>query len=359
MGADSLRIAFSNAGDIWKIGIDGNTLRQITFGAGGAAQPAWSGEAIAFSAPVSDVQTDIFSIDDAGIGPAQNLTNHLSDASTDPASAHRVTDRVHGLAEPAGGVRHEPRRERRARGDAEQPVRRNPDMGGHHAHPVRRRQPSELYVVGTGDNAVARVTETAVSERDPATTEGIVAPFAVSTQPADGDASPSVGETLHAYQPVWIGTLPMTTSYAWQQCAADGTACAPIPGAERILVHADGGGRRSPIGVVAVGDEPWRDQARPLRVGARTRGRAGEHVAARRRRARHSRAWSSAVASNGCLDRRAGSFTYQWRRCDGPDGDEGGAMLGHRRRLAHQLHPTDADVGHELRVSVTASASHG
>ena len=54
--------------------------------------------------------------------------------------------------------------------------------------------PAELYGVGAGGGAVARLTETVASEQSPSTTGGTVAPFAQSAPAIDGGDAPSVGD---------------------------------------------------------------------------------------------------------------------------------------------------------------------
>ena len=53
-----------------------------------------------------------------------------------------------------------------------------------------------------------------------------------------------VGETLSATTGTWTGTAPITYTYRWQRCRADGTACATLAGergSHYTLVAADEG----------------------------------------------------------------------------------------------------------------------
>src|SRR5262249_40622288 len=156
-------------------------------------------------------------------------------------------------------------------------------------------------------------------------------------------------------QPVWIGTLPMTTTFQWERCTGNGVGCIAIPGANEAAYTAtdadvadfltvvqtatNAGGTRS---ITLAPTNPVRpalpvNSILPTLDGTTQSGQA------------------LVVTSNGVWSGSPTGFAYQWRRCDGPDGNEGGSCSDVPGATAATYVLTGADVGSELRVSVTAA----
>ena len=55
----------------------------------------------------------------------------------------------------------------------------------------------------------------------------------LNSRPPTISGSATVGSTLTAAVGNWVGTAPITYSFAWQRCDADGNACKPISGATK------------------------------------------------------------------------------------------------------------------------------
>ncbi|HEX6714468.1 MAG TPA: hypothetical protein VF066_13835 [Thermoleophilaceae bacterium] len=58
-------------------------------------------------------------------------------------------------------------------------------------------------------------------------------PVAVTNTTTSGGGAPAVGDQLHGSNGAWAGD-GLSFTYQWMRCAADGTACLPIPGATGV-----------------------------------------------------------------------------------------------------------------------------
>jgi hypothetical protein len=173
------------------------------------------------------------------------------------------------------------------------------------------------------------------------------------------------GQTLTTTNGTWSGTTPLSFQYRWLRCDTsgggnNGVNCATIPGETRktlVLTRADVGHRiRSRvIASNADGTSSANSNATPGVV--QPSSTAGRPVVA-------SQPTVSGTPQEGqTLTANRGSWTggqpqtyvYQWRRCDGNGGncvDIAGATASTYRAQA-------ADIGHTLRVRVTARNSVG
>jgi hypothetical protein len=109
------------------------------------------------------------------------------------------------------------------------------------------------YTLGSADvgnvvRSVVTATDTAGSTDQPSAVTGTVtaAPSLapVATAPASITGTPANGQTLTAVNGTWTGAPPITYTYAWQLCDANGAACAPVAGATAqtfVLTTATGG----------------------------------------------------------------------------------------------------------------------
>ena len=166
-----------------------------------------------------------------------------------------------------------------------------------------------------------------------------------------------VGETLTSSTGSWTGTPTITFAYAWQRCDGGGASCAPIGGAtSATYVVADddlgstlrvevtgtnGDGSASAVSAqTAAVTEPTApvNTAEPVISGSTVEGATLTTTTG---------TWTGA----GTI-----SYAYQWVRCgvDGglPDGSNCPSLAG-ATTTSYTL--TGDDVGHRLRVQVTAS----
>jgi hypothetical protein len=177
-----------------------------------------------------------------------------------------------------------------------------------------------------------------------------------NTSPPTISGTAQKGQRLHADPGSWSGSQPMSFDYRWQRCNASGDSCANISGAtghDYVLTSADvgntvrvvitahnsagmGTAASSPTAVVAAPQAPA-STAPPTISGTPQLGQ-------------------TLTASPGSwTGPQPITLSYQWRRCDqfgGSCGDIAGAA-----GQTYQL--TSADVGHSLRVRVTAKNQFG
>src|SRR4051795_2195943 len=173
------------------------------------------------------------------------------------------------------------------------------------------------------------------------------------------------GQTLETSNGSWSGTAPITFRYRWLRCGmggggVNGVNCSTIPGETRrtlVLRRADVGHRiRSRvIASNADGTASANSNATPGVVQASST--AGPPVN------KSPPAISGAPQQNQTLSATTGTwnggkpqaYAFQWRRCD----SVGGSCVDISGARASTYVPTADDLGHALRVRVTAGNSLG
>jgi hypothetical protein len=189
----------------------------------------------------------------------------------------------------------------------------------------------------------------------PVTSEVLPLPPASLTAPSIKGA-PLEGQKLTALDGTWEGD-PTSFAYAWEDCNGAGTACTRVTGAGgstyelqssdvghtvRVVVTASnaGGSGKAISAATATVQEPVPappvDTALPIVSGAAIEGQ-------------------TLSASNGSWENGPSAFSYQWEDCAAA-GRSCTQILG-ATRSTHRL--VAADVGHTVRVLVTASNAGG
>jgi hypothetical protein len=183
----------------------------------------------------------------------------------------------------------------------------------------------------------------------------VVAPIAppANVAPPAISGTPREGETLVATTGAWSGS-PTAFAYQWERCAADGSGCTPLPGADetayvldvsdagstvRVLVTASnsaGASTASSAPTPVVLPLPPRSTSPPLVTGE---ARLGETLTAT------PGSWSGTPTSVG----------YEWQRCEA----DGAACVGIGGAVAEAYAPGNEDLGRRLRVVVTAANAGG
>jgi hypothetical protein len=168
------------------------------------------------------------------------------------------------------------------------------------------------------------------------------------------------GETLTASSGSWTGTPPISFAFAWERCDAAGAGCAAIPGASgashavvaddigstlrvrETATNAEGSDsvQSAPTAVVTAQVAPV-NTAEPLISGSAVEG-------------------STLSTSTGTWSGTSISYAYQWVRCPAggglPDGSDCPSIPG---ATSSSYTLGTADIGHRLRVQVTASNTTG
>ncbi|HZR93923.1 MAG TPA: hypothetical protein VFA44_16120 [Gaiellaceae bacterium] len=178
----------------------------------------------------------------------------------------------------------------------------------------------------------------------------------VNTSPPTISGTVQVGGKLHADPGSWTGSPPISFHYRWQRCDQNGANCADIGGATsdsytltsadvgntvRVVVeatNADGTGTAAsaPTAVVAAPAAPSNTNP-PFVTGTPL---LGQTLTA------NPGTWTGP----GTI-----TFSFQWRRCD----RFGGACTDIPGASAGTYVVVSADVGHTLRVRVTATNASG
>ena len=178
-----------------------------------------------------------------------------------------------------------------------------------------------------------------------------------NTSPPSVTGSARQGQTLTSTSGSWSGTTPMTFSYAWERCDTSGNNCATISGATSqtyVLAGDDvghtvrsqvtaknGAGSTSALSnrtAKVVGSTPPRNGSRPTISGTAEVG-------------------ATLKTSNGSWSGTGPiTYAYDWRRCDA-NGNSCSSIDLHSDNQTYV--PVDADLGHTLRVVVTATNGGG
>lgn len=204
----------------------------------------------------------------------------------------------------------------------------------------------------SGPTAVVTATAAPVSTSDPA----------ISGSPVDG-------QTLTTTSGGWIGTAPITFAYQWVRCgsdggAADGSNCAFISGANGTsyrLTSADVG-RRMRVRVTATNSAGAQTAASNPTSTVQASGASGPPRNTREPSTSGTATQGQTLsATNGeWVGAAPITYAYQWVRC-GADGGKGDgsncpAISG---ATTSRYVLTASDVGHRLRIRVTARNARG
>ncbi|HET7744813.1 MAG TPA: hypothetical protein VFK76_08735 [Gaiellaceae bacterium] len=194
----------------------------------------------------------------------------------------------------------------------------------------------------------------------PVTTPPPTAPENVARPSISG--SPLEGQTLAASTGSWSGTAPLAFSFAWLRCRADGAGCTVVLRGPRTyaLVAADVG--RS-VRVLVTARNAAGSSSSISRATGEVRGPITLTKPGNRGEPRIDgtpQVGQVLTASNGTW---SGSepiaYAYRWRRCNGAGSPDASncASIDNATKAAYTVQA--ADVGHRLRVQVTATNRAG
>ena len=214
-----------------------------------------------------------------------------------------------------------------------------------------------LLPIDVGHAIVVEVTGTNAAGADSATSApsssvAVDPPATAGTPAATG--TPVDGQTLTAEPGTWTGTGPIDFTYQWQRCDSAGANCVDIPGATDPTYTLGTDDLGSTVRVVVTGDNGEQTEVPSTAVGP---------IAALPPASTSVPTVSGTVADGHTLTAGDGAwdgslpltFTYQWQRCD--DAGANCADVAGADEATYDL--TDADVGHTIRVEVTATNSAG
>jgi hypothetical protein len=205
-----------------------------------------------------------------------------------------------------------------------------------------------IVVAVTASNAGGEHAATSA----PGSSVAVDPPASTGTPEATG--TPADGQTLTADPGTWTGTGPIDFSYQWQRCDAGGANCVDITGATDPTYTLGTDDLGSTVRVVVTGDNGEQTEVPSTAVGP---------IAALPPASTSVPTVSGTVADGHTLTAGDGgwdgslplTFTYQWQRCD--VAGSGCVDVPGAEDPTYDL--TDADVGHTIRVEVTAANSAG
>jgi hypothetical protein len=172
------------------------------------------------------------------------------------------------------------------------------------------------------------------------------------------------GQTLTTTNGTWTGTTPMTFDYRWLRCdtsggGANGVNCETIPGETRntyVLTAQDVGHtiRSRVIATNADGTASANSDPTGVVQGSATAGPPSRNEPPTISGTPQEK--QTLTASNGTwTGGQPQTYTYQWRRCDA----NGGNCVDIAGATKQTYVLTASDIGHTIRVTVTAHNSLG
>lgn len=192
---------------------------------------------------------------------------------------------------------------------------------------------------------------------------GIVGSASAAGSPPSSTSLPTIagtasdGSILTASKGGWTGS-PTSYAYEWERCDAVGGSCRALAGANsfRYTVGSADVGHRLRV-VVTATNSGGSGSATSKPTGSVT---ASGHapVATRLPSLSGTPQQGSTLTADrgGWAGTQPIAFDFSWQRCDGT-GNSCSTFIVHSHVRAYAL--TSADVGHEMRIEVTAQNSHG
>jgi hypothetical protein len=165
------------------------------------------------------------------------------------------------------------------------------------------------------------------------------------------------GSVLTASKGRWSGS-PTSFAYQWQRCDTLGGGCVPIAGANsfRYTVGSGDVGRRLRVVVTATNaDGSGSAASRPTGVVAAS-GHAPRATRLPSLSGTPQQGATLAADRGGWAGTEPISYDFSWQRCDGA-GNNCSTFIVHSHVRAYTL--TSGDVGHRMRIEVTATNAHG
>jgi hypothetical protein len=188
------------------------------------------------------------------------------------------------------------------------------------------------------------------------------ASFGVAQAAPSNTSLPSIsgsardGSILTADHGSWTGS-PTSFAYQWLRCDSTGGNCSPIGGANSRMytIQTADVGSRLRVQVTATNkDGSGEATSRPTDV-VKATGSAPKNTSPPSISGNPQEGSTLTVSAGGWSGTPAPHFAYQWQRCIGTGG--GCTDIAGATGTTYTL--TSADVGHTLRVNVTASNSNG
>jgi hypothetical protein len=177
-----------------------------------------------------------------------------------------------------------------------------------------------------------------------------------NTSPPTISGTAQEGQKLHADPGTWDGTAPITYKYQWQRCDSGGGNCADISGAtstDYTLTSADVGNTVRVVVTATNADGSSTAASAPSAVVVGLNAPAATSpptISGTPQIGQTLTANTGTWKTTGTV-----TFTYQWLRCDAG----GGTCVAIKDATKQTFTLTQDDVGHTIRVKVTAKDTNG
>jgi hypothetical protein len=178
-----------------------------------------------------------------------------------------------------------------------------------------------------------------------------------NTSPPTISGTAQEGRTLKADPGTWTGSTPMDFSYQWRRCGPGGANCRNISKATDNIytVTSDDVGHRLRVLVTAVNsDGAGTAQSRATAVVKSAPPQAPKNTTEPSISGTPQQGQTLTANAGDWSGSKPIQFSYRWRRCDDKGGDCSNTSVTSQTYALGA-----ADVGHTLRVLVTASNSAG
>jgi hypothetical protein len=177
-----------------------------------------------------------------------------------------------------------------------------------------------------------------------------------NTSPPTISGTAQEGQKLHADPGTWDGTAPITYKYQWQRCDSGGGNCADISGAtsnDYTLTSADVG---NTVRVVVTATNLLGSSTAASAPTAVVAGLNAPSATSPPTISGTPQLGQTLTANTGTWKTTGTvTFTYQWLRCDA----SGAACVAIKDATKQTYVLTQDDVGHTIRVQVTAKDANG
>lgn len=177
-----------------------------------------------------------------------------------------------------------------------------------------------------------------------------------NTSPPTISGTAQQGQKLHADPGTWNGTAPISYAYQWQRCDSKGANCADISGAtdnDYTLTSADVG---NTVRVVVKATNVDGSSTAASAPTAQVAGLSAPAATAAPSISGTAQLGLTLTANNGTWTGQGTiTFTYQWLRCDA----NGGGCVAIKGATKQTYVVVQDDVGHTIRVEVTAKNANG
>ena len=215
-----------------------------------------------------------------------------------------------------------------------------------------------MRVKVTANNADGSTSATS-DPSSPVASSGSGSGAPVNTTAPSISGSAVQGQTVQADHGTWNGANPITYKYQWLRCDTVGSNCAQIAGetASGRQLNAGDVGHRLRVRVTATNNSgSGTAQSNATNVVTASSGSGAPVNQDLPAITGIAQQGESLVATNGTWTGATPfTYSYQWVRCDA----SGGACSSIAGETQHNRQLTDGDVGHRLRIRVTAKNSVG